>query len=329
MPPIMASPPRSSACPSCQPLYVVVNAGSGSSSDAVPPEKIISRVLSEAGRRHEILLVTAAENLDRAAHRAVGLARRNEGIVVAVGGDGTLNTVAQLALGGGCSFGVIPQGTFNYFGRAHDIPGDTAEAARALLTARIERVQVGWVNDRIFLVNASLGLYPESLEIREEQTERFGRSRLVAAWAAFITVMRGFRPMLVKLEGPGGTHELRTLTLFVGNNRLQLERMGAAAEDVESGRLGAVVLRPVSKLGLLWLAALGVAGRLGRAHEIESFTTQKLTVSPSRPRARSLKVAIDGEIAWMNAPIEFRVSPEPLLLLKPAPAKGNGRSATR
>jgi hypothetical protein len=82
----------------------------------------------------------------------------------------------------------------------------------------------------VFLVNASLGLYPQSLEDREVQKQRLGRSRLVAAWAALTTVFRDYRPMSIKVEHEGRFLELRTLTLFVGNNRLH--GAGRADESV-------------------------------------------------------------------------------------------------
>ncbi|HSN80882.1 MAG TPA: diacylglycerol kinase family protein, partial [Rhodoferax sp.] len=71
-------------------------------------------------------------------------------------GDGTLNTVAQAAHAVGCAMGVVPQGTFNYFARTHGIPVDPREAVRLLLHAAPQPVQVDGVNDRVFLVNASL-----------------------------------------------------------------------------------------------------------------------------------------------------------------------------
>lgn len=302
------------------PFYIVVNAGSGHS-DTETTCRAIAQVLNAAGRAHEILRVEDAERLGEVARQAVAKAQQNNGIVVAAGGDGTLNAVAQATLDSGCRFGVIPQGTFNYFGRTHGISSDTAEAARALLTARVNPVQVGLVNDRVFLVNASLGLYPQSLEDREEQKQRHGRSRLVAAWAALVTIFHGYRPMLIKLEREGRTHELRTLTLFVGNNRLQLEQVGLdEAEVVEEGKLVAIVLRPVPTLTLLWLVAQGAMGKLGRARGVQHFALSSLTVTPSSRRVRRLKIATDGEIAWMNTPIEFRVAPEPLLLLTPIDA---------
>jgi diacylglycerol kinase family enzyme len=105
--------------------------------------------------------------------------------------------------------------------------------------------------------------------------------------------------------------------LFVGNNRLQLEQIGLDTDVVEDGKLAALVLRPVSTLALLGLLVRGAMGRLSKARGVDSFALTRLTVTPSNPRIRRLKIATDGEVAWMNTPIEFRVAPEPLLLLKP------------
>lgn len=301
------------------PLYIVLNAGSGHS-DTETTCHTIADVLTAAGRAHEILRVEDPGRLGEIAAQAVAKAQQNNGIVVAAGGDGTLNAVAQATLGSGCRFGVIPRGTFNYFGRTHGISSDTAEATRALLNARVLPVQVGLVNDHVFLVNASLGLYPQLLEDREEQKQLHGRSRLVAIWAALVTVFRGYRPMLIKLEREGRTHELRTLTLFVGNNRLQLEQIGLDAEVVEDGKLAVIVLQPMPTWRLLWLLAQGAMGKLHQAQGVESFALTSLTVRPPSRRTRRMKVATDGEITRMNTPIEFRVAPEPLLLLKPIDA---------
>ena len=310
---------RVAADAQASPLYIVLNTGSGKS-DSESPANVISEVLRSAGRAHEIFEVDEAGRLEEIARQAVAKALQNGGTVVAAGGDGTLNTVAQATLGSGCPFGVIPQGTFNYFGRTHGVPADTAEAARALLSARVEPVQVGLINDRIFLVNASLGLYPQSLEIREEQKQRYGRSRVVAAWAGLLTIFRDYRPMLVKLEHDGGTRELRTLTMVVGNNRLQLEQMGFEMQAIGEGRLAAVVLKPVSRLKLIWLFVRAALGRLSRAEDVETFTFRSLSVTPSTGRIRRLKVSTDGETTWMDTPLEFRISGEQLLLLKPVDA---------
>ncbi|MBA2411416.1 MAG: diacylglycerol kinase [Burkholderiaceae bacterium] len=304
---------------STAPFYVVLNAGSGQS-EAEITSRAIADAFTAAGRAHEIFRVDDPQKLGEIAQQAVAKARQNAGIVVAAGGDGTLNAVAQATLNSGCQFGAIPQGTFNYFGRAHGISADAAQAAHALLSARVNPVQVGLVNGRVFLVNASLGLYPKLLEDREEQKKKHGRSRLVAAWAALVTIFRGYRPMRIKLERDGHMHQLRSVTLFVGNNRLQLEQIGLEADGVDDGKLSAIVLRPLSTLSLLWLVVQGAMGKLGQASGVERFTLTKLVVTPSSRLLRRLKVATDGEISWMDTPIEFSVAPEPLLLLTPIDA---------
>ncbi len=177
------------------------------------------------------------------------------------------------------------------------------------------------VNDRVFLVNASLGLYPQLLEDRETaQKQHHGRSRLIAAWAAMGTIMSGFRPLRITIERQGRKNELRTLTLFLANNRLQLEQMGLDATVIEDGKLAAIVLQPLSTPALFVLCVQGALKRLHKARAVDSFPLTRMTVMPAGRRTRRLKVAIDGEIEWMNAPLEFRVAPESLLLLKPIDA---------
>lgn len=305
--------------PADAPLFIVLNAGSGSQ-DAGRTREVIEGLLTAAGRRHRVLPVQDGRRLPAVAWQAVQEARMQHGIVVAAGGDGTINAVAQAVAGSGLPFGVLPQGTFNYFSREYGIPADTESAVRLLLDGRLRSVQVGRVNDRIFLVNASLGLYPVLLENREEWKRQFGRSRLVALWAGLVTLLRGHRRMTLEMEHGGRLRTVHTPTLFVGNNRLQLEQIGLAeASALDGGRLAALALRPTGRLSMLWLLARGVFGRLGEADEVQSFSFASLRLSVlRRGRRRSrIKVATDGEVSWMRAPLEFRVLPDALSLIVP------------
>ena len=228
--------------------------------------------------------------------------------------------------------GVLPQGTFNYFSRTHGIPTDTEEATRALLNARVEPVQVGLVNDRVFLVNASLGLYPELLEDREHFKSRFGRNRLVALAAAFVTLLREHRQLRLVIEQGAEVRKVRASTLFVGNNRLQLEQVGIDEHHgIENGHIAAVMLKPVGTLAMLGLLLRGALGTLGDADHIESFQFQHMTVRPWLPYGiRRVKVAADGEIMWLRTPLDLRVSPRPLYLLMPPTAQlAQAGTATR
>lgn len=302
------------------PLFVLLNAGSGGR-DTEQTRTLIGDVLHGAGRRHRIDVLSRGQPVAESAQHTVRQAVAAGGAAVAAGGDGTLSAVAQAAHAAGCAMGVLPQGTFNYFSRTHGIPSDTAEAARALLTARVRPVQVGQVNERLFLVNASLGLYPQLLEDREQFKARFGRNRLVAMAAALATVLRQHRQLRLSIDmggRPGGAlRQVRTPTLFVGNNRLQFEQVGIAeAPALEHGRIAAVMLRPVGTWALLRLMLSGAMGSLGDAERVDSFQFSRITVQPAG--SRRVKVAADGEVTWLRSPLEFRVAERPLYLLAPA-----------
>jgi diacylglycerol kinase family enzyme len=299
-------------------LHIICNAGSGSS-DAREARQQIEDVLAAARRRHDFILVDDPARLPEMAQQAVEAAVRDDGAVIVAGGDGTINTVAQAVLPTGRPFGIVPQGTFNYSPRAHGIPLDTTAATTALLTARLKPVQVGLVNDRVFLVNASLGLYPELLEDREQYKREHGRKRSVAMWAGLRTLMREHRPLVIEVDHDSGREVIRTPSIFIGNNPLQLEQIGLAeAADVERRKLAAVIVKPVGRFKLLGLALRGMLGQLGEAESVRDFAFRSMTVRPLSHRAlHAMKVAVDGEIFWSRPPLQFSVAPQPLMLMVP------------
>lgn len=301
-------------------LFIVLNAGSGS---AETEERIatIRGVCAAAGRACHLEVVEQAGDIEQVARSQAQAAHAAGGILVAAGGDGTINTVAHQALKAGCLFGVLPQGTFNYFGRTHGIPEDLAEAVRALLASRPRPVQVGLLNGRVFLVNASVGLYPRLLEAREQDKRHYGRSRMVALLSALRIALQPHRHLRITLEHNGVEQRLRTTTLFIGNNRLQLEQVGmqALTQAVEEGQLVALAPRPMGRFGLFGLLVRGLLGRLGGADDLLAFPFRQLTVrTPAVYGRRSLKVAADGEVFKVALPLDIRVLERRLQLLTPA-----------
>lgn len=305
------------------PLFVVFNPRSGAAEESAL-HQTLQRVLSGAGRRYEVLTVPSAAQLPAVARRAATRASRDAGAVVVAGGDGTINCVAQAALALGTPLGIIPRGTFNYSSRAHGIPLEAEDAARVLLAPCVRPVQVGAVNDRIFLVNASVGLYPRLQEEREHYKRRYGRKRWVAAWAAFKTLLRDHPELTLELERDGQRELLRASTLLVGNNPLQLARLGLSeAQAVQDGQLAALIGEPLRVRARMKVALLAALGRLGSAQQVRTFAFARMTVrTHGRRPGRALKVAVDGEICRITPPLVWSVAPRPLLLLtarQPAP----------
>lgn len=301
------------------PLVFVINAAAGDL-DIEAKKDVIQSALASRGRTGE-LITCRPDALSQVAASAAASAVKTGAAVVAVGGDGSLNTVAQAAHAAGCAMGAIPYGTFNYFARTHGIPTEPAAAARMLLDARPRPVQIGAVNDRLFLVNASLGAYPDLLLDREAFKARFGRSRWVAFMAACATVLRAQRRLRLTISLGDTVRDLQTLTLFVGNNRLQLQQVGAEPEDTVpgtpgNGSLAALLLRPIGTPAMLGLMVLGAMGRLGEAAGIECIEFHTMVVKPRLARGRrQIDVACDGEVVRMRTPLRIHIMDRPLYLL--------------
>lgn len=299
-----------------EPLFIVFNGGSGNDDSSLTLQKI-QELLDQAGRTYTVLAVDDPSTLPQVAARAVELASEAGGVVVAAGGDGTLNAVAAAVLPSGLPFGILPRGTFNYFGRTYGISRETEEAVASLLDSHIEPVQVGLLDDRPFLVNASLGLYPQLLEDREAYKQKLGRRRWVALISAVVTLMRTPAQLNLELSSHGQRQLLRTPTLVVGNNALQLEQLGLPdVAQLDENRLVAMAAKPVGTLALYWVMVMGAMKRLGDAANVISFGVDTLTVR-LRGGRRRIKVAMDGEIFWTRAPLAFSVSPKRLQLLVP------------
>ncbi len=300
------------------PCYIVHNAGSGRG-EADAARLAIEEAFGAANRGCHIFAAASGQQLPELARRAAHQAREANGVLVACGGDGTLNAVAQLAWRHQLPFGILPQGTFNYFGRTWGIPADAGEASRLLLEAEPRAVQVGRVNERLFLINASIGLYPHLLEERELDKRRFGRSRWVALGSALTALLHHHRPLQLQLDCDGQPRSLVTPTLVVDNNPLQLEQIGIEQRSaLGEGRLVALAPRPVGLMALYGMLLRGAVRQLGAAEDLVCFDFEQLQVMSKRHRGnRAIKVALDGEIFYESMPLTIQVAPHPLQLMVP------------
>ncbi len=297
-------------------LFIVMNQASGASEKDEVREAVEAE-LKAAGRRYRFVPVQPGDVVS-ACLQAARLAREHGGIVVASGGDGTINAAAQAALSHDCPLGLIAQGTFNLFARDLGLSLEPVEATRMLLRARPEPVQVGLVNEHVFLVNASVGLYPKLLADREEVKNRLGRRRWIAMLSALKSLLEWRMQLVLDAEMDGELAKLRTASVFLCNNRVQLERIGIqgyVVEQVGHGRIACLLLPNMPWWAKLRMVVATAIGTLGDERRLQSFPIRSLTVAARN--ARRLKVATDGEVQWMQLPIRFAVSPRALRVMLP------------
>lgn len=235
-------------------------------------------------------------------------------VLVAAGGDGTVNAVAAQALAHDLPFGVLPLGTLNHFARDLGLPPDLDAAVAVIAARRLRAVDVGDVNGEVFLNNASIGLYPQVVARREYEQRHFARGKWSAMLRAAWEVLRHPDAFELALEFDGREERRRTPSVFVGNNPYLLEgpRMGHR-ECLDAGTLGLVVMRQRSRAGWLWLALRALCGRLSpRDVEVHAVRAFRLDAQDA-----TLPLARDGEVQSQPPPLRFASRPRALQVCAP------------
>jgi len=298
---------------------VIINAGAGAGHDD-ERATTLRRKLREAGLDAELTLAAGGEELIAAARRA-----RDSGVklVVAGGGDGSVNAVASQILDcdrdQGIRFGVLPMGTLNHFAKDLGIPLDLDAAIANLVTGVPVRVDVGEVNDRIFLNNSSLGLYPDIVRDREKQQRRLGRGKWPAAAWATLAALRRYPFMSMRLDVEGERLARRTPFVFIGNNAYTMQGLAIGArERLDAGTLSLYVAQHPTRFGLLRFAFDAMRGKLGDERDFDVLHAAGFEIDTHRTR---LRVATDGEVTVMAPPLRYRSRPGALEVLVPAPEK--------
>lgn len=236
-------------------------------------------------------------------------------VLVAGGGDGTISTAAQFVISTDTLLLPLALGTMNNFVRDAGIPLHPIDALRLLDQINVEVIDTGEVNGHKFINNVSIGLYPKIVEEREEKTKKHGWSKWKAKILAVLVVTRKLPLLRMTVEGKHFKKKLFTPFLFVGNNEYEnLLKSDFYRPSLKKGKLWICMARSPRIWSLFIMAwQLGIRGIRGT----ENLETHLLTHVRVKPRKRRVRVAIDGEIHKLYAPLRFKILKKSLRLVVP------------
>jgi diacylglycerol kinase family enzyme len=290
-------------------MIVVMNRGAGGPGD---PQARIVELFKAHGEAPRIVQSNGEHDISSVAREA---AESRERIVVAAGGDGTINAVASELAGTDKILAVLPLGTLNHFAKDLGIPLDLETAVRTIRDGEVAAVDVGEVNGRIFLNNSSLGIYPRIVSHREAQQQRLARGKWPAFFWATIQALRRFPFLDLRIAFEGQEISRRTAFLFVGNNEYETAGFNLGSRAcVNAGKLGLYLTHRTGRLGLFRLAFHALFGRVDQAKDFDVFCVAEARVET---RKRRLLVALDGEVEQMETPLLYRIRPGALRVLVP------------
>jgi len=285
-------------------LSVIINERSGA---AARPDAgaEIQRLFARAGV--QVRLERVHEPGDIAA-RARQAASRGD-VLVAAGGDGTVSVVAGVAVETHSTLGVVPMGTLNHFAKDVGLPLDLEEAVSVIVAGHVRMLDLGDVNGRIFVNNSSVGLYPRMVLERKAEQRR-GHGKWTAFAIAMLRTWRDYRMVVARLVVDGKEAVVRTPFIFVGNNQYEAEgfQLGGRSK-LDEGRLSIFVAPDAGRFEILTLPLRVLTNRFSSVAPFLAFQADTVAVDMSR---RRVSVALDGEVAILQAPLVYRVRPRAL-----------------
>jgi len=230
-------------------------------------------------------------------------------VVVAAGGDGTLNEVANGLAGSDRALAVLPLGTANVLAREIGLPRDPELLAELIAAGPARPIWPGRVGSRLFLTTASSGFDAETVAAVNPRLKRhFGR--LAFAWAIVVCLVR-YRPC--ELSVRIGDVDHRAVTVIASKGRLYAgPYVIAPRASLAEPMLEFVLFQRSGRLAVLrYLGAL-LLGRLPRRRDVTILRARNAFVAAAAP----LPVQADGEIV-ARLPVWISVAEQPLLLIQP------------
>lgn len=237
-----------------------------------------------------------------------------EAIIVG-GGDGTIRTAAGVLAGSGIPLGVLPLGTLNHFAKDLGLPLNLEDVIGVIASGRTRSIDVGVVNDHIFINNSSIGIYPFLVLDRERMQDDEGKQKWHAALLAALRALRKFplRRLRVSVEGETMLH--KSPVIFIGNNAYGLEpgKLGKR-EQLDEGKLSIHIAKVETRKGLLMLVLRGMIGRLRASRDFQVLQAPSAEITASTSR---LPVALDGEVEILNPPLRYAIRRQALQVFVP------------
>lgn len=303
------------------PVVVIWNSASGWSDDE-RQARCVHEVLS---RGNDPVRFERIDKGGDIAGKSAEFVKNGTKLLIAAGGDGTINAVASVLVNTDAALGVIPAGTLNHFARDLSIPLTANEAASALIRGREIKVDVGSVNNRIFLNNSVLGLYPVYRAARDAYERRgLGGNRFLR----FLAVVRGIARVFWRIPKfhlrfileNGSSLRVKTAFVLIANNEHELEQWNIGHRtSLDSGKLWIYILKHSTRWSLVKFFVRFLFKRFSRHDAFRIFKAQVVQVDS---RVRHLKIGLDGEILRLETPLEYRSLPLALRVIAPANYQG-------
>jgi diacylglycerol kinase family enzyme len=291
-------------------VLVVINVRAGTalglSEEAM--RDTIANAFSERGHSVSVVCLPP-EAIENAISDA---ARQDVDALIVGGGDGTIRTAARHLMGTAIALGILPLGTMNRLAKDLDIPLDLAQAAAFLASAQPTQIDVGKVNDSIFLCNSLMGATLRYSVGRARLRGKPASERLPKYFRLIRDVLSSRSKISIAVDSGGDLLRLRALSVAVTNNGYDESTPWLRRSQLDRGKLTLYVSKHRSGWGLARALVRALLGRWDGDPAIDKLTGTRFVIHSPLKRKR---LANDGEISKFDTPLRYEIVPRALTVL--------------
>ena len=289
-------------------IAFIINPVSGSKETQNAKRKLPKLIMQTLDSKQWLPNIVFTERAGHAAELAYQYARMGFDAVVAVGGDGTVNEVAQGLRGTQTALGILPMGSGNGFARHLNIPIRVNKAIEMLNHSEPISVDYGLANGKLFVSTCGTGF--DALI-----ADHFAGSNKRGFATYLQNVLKdvfSYQPQTYHLVGDGidVTHKAFMIT-FANANQFGYEAMIAPKASVQDGQMDIMLMSSHAVLGSASLALRLFAGSIDDSHFMDTIRAKEITLE----RESVAPFHIDGDPVEMEKDIHIKIVPDGLRVL--------------
>ncbi len=287
---------------------IIVNKKSGTG-DKKHITELVSQRINKAALRYEIAFTAYKGHATELSHSAV---RQGVDLVVAAGGDGSVNEVASALVHTGTPMGILPMGSGNGLARSLHIPLAPFKALDVINNFHVRTIDVGFANKHLFLSNAGVGF--DALVAKN-----FEQSRRRGLMSYIFTIMRSlaaYKPASYELTVDGIKQKHSAFFIGIANgNQLGYNFKIAPEATPDDGLLDVCVIGPIPIWRLPLAAYRAYRGSLPQSAFVEYVRCSSLLIQGEKPMGW---MQADGDAFPVEGnTLEVSVLPQALQVVTP------------
>jgi len=289
-----------------QTIWFIINPISGGKNKKHIPS-LIEKYLDKAKYEAQILTTQSAVHTLQLAKEAVA---QKVAVLVAVGGDGTINNIAQFTAFSETKLGIIPLGSGNGFARELKLYGAVKSAIQYINQGKTKRVDSGKMNNEFFINLCGIGFDAHVGSLFAGSVKRGFRSYLSIILKEFMQ----FKVQEIYLKTDTSNFETSAFMLSICNGKQFGNNAFIAPQaNMEDGLLDMTIIEKFSNWKMPFIALCILLKKIQWVKEIRQMKARSISIK----RAKAGFVNIDGEPVWMEANINITMNHHSINVIVP------------